>query len=177
MRRITIQSMSDYVQTLVGTIDVAVPALLALPDHATAQPPAPGKWSPREVVGHLIDSASNNHRRFVIARWKDDLIFDGYEQDRWVDAQQYRDAPWPDLVMLWSQFNRHLARVMAAVPEGVRAKPQRRHNLDRVAWRPVASDVPTTLDYLMDDYVGHLRHHLKQVLGPAWDVERDGHHA
>jgi hypothetical protein len=172
------QSMSpDYVQTLVGTIDVAVPALLALPDHATAQPPAPGKWSPREIVGHLIDSASNNHRRFVIARWKDDLIFDGYEQDQWVDAQQYRDAPWPDLVMLWSLFNRHLARVMAAVPEAVRVRPQGRHNLDRVAWRPVSADVPATLDYFMNDYVGHLRHHLKQILGAAWDAERNDRHA
>jgi hypothetical protein len=166
-----------YVRTLADTVDAAVPALLALPDRATAEPVAPGKWSPREIIGHLIDSASNNHRRFVSARWKDDLIFDGYDQDQWVDAQRYREAPWSDLVMLWSQFNRHMARVMAAVPEDVRSKPQARHNLDRIAWQPIPADASATLDYFMADYVGHLRHHLKQILGDGWDRERDPHHA
>ena len=163
-----------YVHTLLETLDVAEPALLSLPDQATAARPAPGKWSPREIVGHLIDSASHNHRRFVCARWQDDLIFDGYAQDEWVDAQRYREAPWLDLVRLWSQFNRHMARVMASVPEDVRSRLHARHNLDRVAWRPVPPEAPATLDYFMDDYVGHLRHHLKQILGADWDPERDG---
>jgi hypothetical protein len=110
----------------------------------------------------------------VNASWQDDLIFEGYAQDDWVDAQCYREAPWLDLVMLWSQFNRHMARVMANVPEDVRTRLHARHNLDRVAWRPVPPEAPATLDYFMDDYVGHLRHHLKQILGADWDPERDG---
>jgi DinB superfamily len=172
------QGMSPaYAQRLLDTIDAAVPALLALPAQRTGDPLAPGKWSPREIVGHLIDSASNNHRRFVVGRWQDDLIFDGYAQDDWVNAQQYREAPWADLVMLWSHFNRHMARVMASVPEAVRTRPRATHNLDRIAWRPLPADLPATLDYFMDDYVGHLRHHLKQILGAEWDTERDAHGA
>jgi DinB superfamily len=166
----------EYVQILVESIDAAVPALLALSEREAAAPLRPGKWSPCEIVGHLIDSASNNHRRFVSARWKDDLVFDGYAQDQWVDAQRYREAPWADLVMLWSHFNRHMARVMAAVPDEVRSKPHVRHNLDRLAWRPVAANVPATLDYFMNDYVGHLRHHLRQILGAEWDAEREVRH-
>jgi hypothetical protein len=94
-----------------------------------------------------------------------------------VDVQRHREAPWPDLVMLWSYFNRHVARVMEGVPEDVRTRLRTKHNLDRVAWRPVPTELPTTLDYFMNDYVGHLRHHLKQILGSDWDAERDGHHA
>ena len=166
-----------YVQTLLDTVDLAVPALLALPDAGTAERPAPDKWSAREIVGHLIDSASNNHRRFVTARWRDNLVFDGYAQNDWVEAQRYGEAPWPDLVMLWSHFNRHMARVMTGVPEHARSKQHATHNLDRVAWQPVPADQPATLDYFMNDYVGHLRHHLGQILGAGWDSERGEHHA
>jgi hypothetical protein len=162
-----------YVRTLLESVDGAVPALLALADRTTAEPLGPGKWSPREVIGHLIDSATNNHRRFVTAQAKDDLVFDGYDQDHWVDVQRYRDAAWPDLVMLWAAFNRHLARVMALVPEAVRLRSTARHNLDRLAWQPLPADSPATLDYFMNDYVGHLRHHLAQILGAGWDRETD----
>ena len=118
-----------YVTRLRAVIAAAEPALAALPEADTAVRPAPGKWSPREVIGHLIDSASNNHPRFVLARWQDDLVFQGYEQERWVDAQDYLHAPWNDLVTLWASFNRHLAHVMAAVPPDVRARQHARHNL------------------------------------------------
>ena len=83
------------VRTLLETVDAAIPALLAIPDEQTTYRSAPGKWSPREIVGHLIDSASNNHKRFVVARWRDDLVFDGYAQDDWVEAQRIRRARGP----------------------------------------------------------------------------------
>ena len=62
----------------------AHPHLSAISDSDAATPPAPGKWSPKQVIGHLIDSASNNHRRFVRANFVDDLIFPGYDQETWV---------------------------------------------------------------------------------------------
>src|SRR5262249_7171602 len=126
--------------------------------------PAPGKWSPREVIGHLVDSASNNHQRFVRAQLQDDLVFPGYEQDRWVAIQDYADAPWNELVTLWAAFNRHIARVMTLVPADVRLRLHARHNLHERAFVPVPPDQPATLDYFMRDYVDHLRHHLRQVL-------------
>lgn len=161
-------SEPPYAARLRAVVDAAEPRLLALEAldaAATARRPAPGAWSPREIVGHLIDSASHNHQRFVRARWQDDLVFDGYAQDAWVDAQRYADADWRELVALWALYNRHVARVMAATPEPVRTREHARHALDRIAWRPVPADRPATLDYFMADYVGHLEHHLRQILG------------
>jgi hypothetical protein len=158
----------SYVTRLRATVDAAEHDLGAIADADSARPRSPGKWSPREVIGHLVDSASHNHQRFVRARWQDDLVFAGYEQDAWVAAQHYRDAPWRELVALWAGYNRHIARVMAAVPEEVRTRAHERHNLDEIAWRTVPREQPTTLDYLMADYVDHLEHHLRQVLGAEW---------
>jgi hypothetical protein len=146
------------------TIDRALPMLEAIPEDRSGLRPAPGKWSPKEIIGHLIDSASNNHQRFVRAQFQDDLVFTGYEQDAWVALQQYQQAPWRELVALWHRFNAHLARVIDAAPEQEKTRPRHPHNLDRLAWRPVPADRPATLAYFMDDYVGHLKHHLRQIL-------------
>jgi hypothetical protein len=150
---------------LVDAIHRATPSLLALDDAATTRRPAPGKWSLREIIGHLVDSASNNHQRFVRMRDRDDLVVEGYEQDAWVTAQRYQDAPWVELVLLWMTYNRHLARLMAATPAADRDRVRHTHNLHLRAFRPVAADHAVTLGYFMSDYVDHLEHHLAQVLG------------
>ena len=168
MTNATATATPAYAQRLVDVVGAAVPRLSAMSDDASARHPAPGKWSPREIIGHLVDSASNNHQRFVRAMWQDDLVFPGYAQDEWVAVQDYQHAPWNELVTFWETFNRHIARVMAAIPEPVRTRVHTRHNLDERAWRTVPASEPTTLDYFMDDYVGHLEHHLRQILGDQW---------
>jgi hypothetical protein len=152
-----------YALDLLNTIERDEPRLAAMDAGRSSMRPAPDKWSPREIIGHLIDSASNNHQRFVRAMFQDDLIFQGYAQDDWVAAQKYQDAPWTDLIALWASFNRHLARVMIAVPEAVRVRTHTRHSLDKIAFRPVEPGAPATLDYFMADYVLHLQHHLRQI--------------
>ena len=154
-----------YARRLVDAVGRAAPALLALDEAATARAPVPGKWSPREIIGHLVDSASNNHQRFVRMRDRDDLVVEGYEQDAWVAAQRYADAPWAELVVLWMTYNRHLARVMAVTPATARERVRQSHNLHLRAYRPVPSDRAVTLEYFMNDYVDHLEHHLAQVPG------------
>lgn len=144
-------------------IEEALPALRAIPETESSRPRVPGKWSPREVLGHLIDSASNNHQRFVRARFQEDLVFPGYEQDDWVRDQNYREEPWADLLELWRLYNLHLARVMDAVPDGVRRRETRRHNFHRIAFHEIPEGKPATLEYLMRDYVAHLRHHVAQI--------------
>jgi len=156
--------MRDVVVDLETTVSRAVAALAALGDERSRRHPAPGKWSPREVIGHLIDSASNNHQRFVRAQLQDDLIFPGYDQEAWVRIQRYADAGWDDLVALWAALNGHIARVMAAASEEAIARPRPFHNLHELAWAPIPAGEPATLEYFMRDYVGHLRHHLRQVL-------------
>lgn len=152
-----------YAVELVAVVDRAARELSAVPDAAASRAPEAGKWSPKRIVGHLVDSAANNHRRFVAARWRDDLVFEGYDQERWVEAQAYDDAPWEELIALWRGYNRHLARLMASTPVDVRQREHRRHNLDAIAWRPVPAERPATLDQLMRDYVDHLKHHLRQI--------------
>ena len=119
----------------------------------SARPPAPGKWCAREILGHLIDSACNNHRRFVIGQGAGPIVYDGYEQDAWVGRQRYRDIPFRDIVALWTAYNRHLAHVMAASDPAT---------LDRAGRAPGGSG-EVTLGFLMEDYVHHLRHHLEQL--------------
>ena len=89
--------MSDrtYVGDLRRAVEEATPRLLALGD-ASQEPRAAGHWSPREIIGHLVDSASNNHQRFIRAQFQDDLVFDGYQQDAWVTAGDYKNAQWEE---------------------------------------------------------------------------------
>lgn len=158
-----VREMPPCALDLANTVEESLHRLRGLGDEVNARRPAPDKWSPREIIGHLIDSASNNHQRFVRAAFQDDLVFLGYDQDKWVALQRYQDAPWGDLVTLWASFNQHLVRVMAAIPADVRRREHRRHNLDRLAFRPVAAGSPATLEYFMEDYVLHLQHHLRQI--------------
>ena len=154
---------TDYIRDLETTVDETADWLVTLSDHVVRWRPRPDKWSAIEIIGHLIDSAANNHQRFVRARTQDDLVFPGYAQDDWVGAQQYATSPWRDTVTLWRTYNRHLARVMRAIPDDVRYRKHHRHNLDQLAWQPYPADQPATLDDLMHDYVLHLEHHLSQV--------------
>ena len=160
-----------------AALAAAEPHLRAITDADSARRPAPGKWSPREIIGHLIDSASNNHQRFVRTALQDEMIFAGYDQEAWVDLQRYQDTAWAELLTLWSAFNSHLATVMAAVPTEARMRVRARHNLDEIASHPPPRAELATLDYFMNDYVAHLEQHLRQLLGPTWsptDSSRSG---
>jgi hypothetical protein len=152
--------LADFRQT----VDLAADRLLALSEDEASARPAPGKWSRKEIIGHLIDSASNNHGRFVRAQLQDDLVFPGYDQDAWVQAQRYQDRTWADLVRLWQAFNHHIATVMETADRHQVTRPRARHNLDQLAWRTVSAMQSTTLEYFMRDYVDHLKHHLGQAL-------------
>lgn len=152
--------LSDFRQT----IDLAASRLLECSDADAARRPAPGQWSRKEILGHLIDSASNNHGRFVRGQLRDDLVFQGYDQDAWVRVQRYEDRRWSDIVGLWQAFNHHLASLMESADSEVLERRRARHNLNERAWQAVSADQPTTLAYFMRDYVGHLKHHLRQAL-------------
>ena len=156
--------MNDVVADFRTTVESSSRALLELSEPEAAARPGPGKWSPKEIVGHLIDSAANNHRRFVLAQIEEELVFPGYQQEAWVRAQNYQDASWVALVELWRAYNLHLARVMECVPERERARPRRRHNLHEIAFGRVSEAEPASLELLMRDYVVHLKHHVAQIL-------------
>ena len=151
------------------TVEAAAARLAEFSEARADLARAPGKWSPKQVIGHLLDSACNNHRRFVLARNQKDLVFPGYDENAWAKAQAYEHAEWNDLLELWRLYNLHLARVIAETPSEIAREPRSPHSLDRIAWRTLPEDQPATLAYLMRDYVGHLRHHIAQALTPPQD--------
>jgi len=155
--------MQDLLDDLRATVAAESMRLMAISNEAAAIPPATGKWSPKEVIGHLIDSASNNHGRFVRAQITEDLVFPGYDQDLWVKLQRYNERPWMELVTLWRAYNTHIAAIIEAIPQKSLSLPRSTHNLDEIAWRTVARDTPVTLDYFIRDYLGHMKHHLGQI--------------
>jgi hypothetical protein len=155
--------MSTHAGELRRLVRGYTPRLSDLHEAAVRRRPAPGKWSIAEIVGHLIDSASNNHQRFIRARSQESLFFPGYAQDDWVAAQGYQEADWAALLQLWTAFNLHLADVMERTPAAVRQKSYINHNFDQIAFRPVAAGTPATLEWFMEDYVEHFRLHLRQI--------------
>jgi len=157
--------MSDSTQILAGpteasrvadelaeVVRVAAEALRRINPRDAAERPAPGKWSRKEIVGHLVDSAANNHQRFVRAQEGAEYRGPGYAQDRWVAAQDYQGRNWEELVALWQAYNLHLAHVMKTIPADRLQTPCF-----------VGAGEPVTLLYLVQDYLAHLKHHLRQI--------------
>jgi hypothetical protein len=156
-------SYKEFLDDFRNTIVSATARLRNIPETQSGQKSSPDDWSAKETIGHLVDSAANNHQRFVRAQFTDDLIFSGYEQEQWVSSQKYRDESWPEVIQLWSSYNLHLAHVASAIPEDVLTKPRSRHTLDQIAFNLVDKNEPATLEYLIRDYLDHLRHHLDQI--------------
>jgi hypothetical protein len=136
-----------------AAVDEALKLFSGVNERRTTVRPATGAWCAREVLGHLIDSACNNHRRFVVGQSSDVTRFDGYNQNEWVSRQRYHEVPWRDLVALWTAYNRHLAHVIGCTPPTA------------LAHAALAADgnSQVTVGFLMEDYVRHLRHHLDQL--------------
>ena len=141
--------MDGQLRTLV---EVTEPRLRQISEAESVLPALPGGWSRKQVLGHLIDSASNNHQRFVRALLQPSLDFPGYDQNGNVRVQAIQEAEWSLLVSLWSAYNRYLAHLIACIPAS---------KLD-TACRIGASE-PVTLAFLVSDYLTHLSHHLRQI--------------
>ena len=138
-------------------------AKLLLISDGEASSKQDGKWSKKEILGHLIDSASNNHQRFVRAQFKDDLVFLGYDQNEWVRVQNYQYVNWFALVELWKGFNFLIAHLAGEIPDEVLLAERKKHNLFDIASAAIPENKPATLDYFIRDYYFHLRHHMDQI--------------
>jgi hypothetical protein len=119
--------------------------------------PAPDKWSKKELLGHLIDSAANNHHRFIKIQFMPEPLFvEGYHQDDWVEIQKYNEIDIQYLVNFWKIYNEHILFIMQNTPE-------EKLSLKITPEQPF--EEADTLFLLMKDYVDHIDHHLKQIFG------------
>jgi Mycothiol maleylpyruvate isomerase N-terminal domain len=144
--------MKELSEKLLVIINAAEPRLRAISAVESTKPILPGGWSRRQVVGHLIDSASNNHQRFVRAVLEPSLDFPAYDQEGNVRVQAPQEADWSMLVSLWAAYNRYLAHIIARLP------PSKLETVCRIG-----SGEPKPLDLMATDYVIHLLHHLSQI--------------
>jgi hypothetical protein len=133
-------------------IEEEYPVLNALPESVAAEKPT-AKWSRKEEMGHLIDSAANNHLRFVRAALDGQYRGPGYDQDRCVALHGYQRLPFSNLVSLWRSYNLLLAELIQRIPA---------NKLDSQCF--VGENQPVTLKFLIEDYVLHLRHHVDHIL-------------
>jgi hypothetical protein len=145
--------MKDIAEKIREVVRTAQPVLMAVSPDSAGVKPAPGTWSKKEIIGHLIDSAANNHQRFVRAMAAEAASFPAYDQNAWVSLQRYNELPWRRLVEFWAAYNEHLAEVIVRVPK---------ENLDNPC--SIGKDAPVTLEFVIRDYLRHLRHHVGSVI-------------
>jgi hypothetical protein len=123
-----------------------------LDEAAASQKPNPDKWSRKEILGHLLDSASNNHQRFVRAQYTNETNFISYDQNECVRIQKYNSRSWKELLDFWKSYNLHLAHIIENMPIDC---------LDMSG--AMGSYGQVTIGYIVVDYLGHVQHHLRQI--------------
>jgi hypothetical protein len=144
--------MKELSDALRQAIDFAEPILRSISDDESLKPAIPGGWSRRELLAHLIDSAANNHVRFLTALLNSELEMNRYNQDGNIKIQKPNTVAWPLLIDLFTSYNRYLAHVVAQIPPEKYDVPCR-----------IIPYEPVTLEYLANDYLTHLLHHLEQI--------------
>ena len=155
--------MIVYLKNQKEFIDSIVKKMRLIPDSKAAVKPDVNKWSNKEIIGHLIDSACNNHRRFILAALEGQMVFPVYAQDEWVEIQKYNSASWQQLIDLWQMYNHRIIQVLDGLPLDIMKNNIKHHNLDQICWKKPDVNKGVNLEYLIRDYFGHLLHHLKQL--------------
>ena len=145
--------MKHIAAVLQNAIAIALPNLQAINNENASIKPQIDKWSHKEIIGHLIDSACNNHQKMVRTMANQHLEFVGYQQNFWVEIQQYNQANWHDLLSIWQGYNLQIAHIMSVVDSEVL---QNTITIDGTG--------PFALQFIMEDYPQHLIHHVKQIL-------------
>jgi hypothetical protein len=109
-------------------------------------------WSPKQELGHLLDSAANNHQRIVRAQIEQEPAMPGYNADEWVELHKYQDRDWQEMIGIWRALNMQLLVAAEAVPD--------------TAWErtcTIGDSMPLTLKFVFEDYLEHMMHHLQHM--------------
>lgn len=115
------------------------------------------KWSKKEILGHLCDSATNNHHRFIRIQFEEQpFVVTPYKQNDWVLIQDYQNTPTDDVIGFWTVINRQIARIISKIPE------------EKLSYLcDIGDNKFLTFAELIEDYLRHTDHHLIQIFGTA----------
>ena len=133
-------------------LDSITPFLREIDENTFTNKPDPAKWSKKEIIGHLIDSAANNHQRFVRAQFED-TPFIKYDQNKWNEHSYYQQRNGRQLIDLWVVYNQQLLELIMLIPVDLLERKLSIGGLE-----------PVTLDYVIRDYLDHMEHHLRQII-------------
>lgn len=143
-----IEKLEYYLKTIPGKV-------LEIEDASVNHKPSPEKWSKKEILGHLVDSAINNLQRLIRVQYEPDVKV-VYDQDQWVKIQNYQALDIESVVELWYIMNQQFIRI-------VKSFPSEKINLKIDTGKDKAE--MHTAEFLIGDYLAHMEHHLKQIFG------------
>ncbi|MBS0031336.1 DinB family protein [Chitinophaga sp. 22321] len=146
-------AVQHVAQQLLHLCDIIPDSVRRIPDFDFTFKRAPGKWSKKEILGHLVDSASNNHQRFVRGR-VENVPTIAYDGDAWVSVQQYQEQDRELILQLWETYNRHIAAIVKVISDD-----------DLLKCCKYGDGTVLPLQFLIEDYLHHMEHHLKQIVG------------
>jgi hypothetical protein len=138
-------------KNLATAVREVMPWLASLSDADACRPERDGKWSAKQVIGHLTDSAVNNLGRIVRMQLEPNQHLPGYDQASWVEVQHYDDRDWPEVPGLWFALNEHIVWIIAHVEKNA------------LTHRAIVAGGTITLGFLIEDYVAHMQHHLRAL--------------
>ena len=148
--------MRRIAQQLKEFIGLVEPQLSKINENDSGLKLSTNEWSKKEILGHLIDSATNNHQRFVRAAYKVADQFPPYDQNEWVSIQQYNQVPWNTIVAFWVAYNTHLIHVIECIPNKAGSYPC-----------SIGKEETVRLDFVVKDYLCHLRHHIDDIVNKS----------
>ena len=153
--------MEKTINEIRETVDTFSIKIGMIPEVELSAKSSPSKWSKIEVLGHLIDSAHNNLRRFICTQYESSPPKITYEQDFWVRANDYEHKMSGDVISSWGLINGQICSVLEAMPKS---------NFSRVCDTGKDAVQLRSLEWLAEDYVKHMKHHLNQIIPGSFDI-------
>lgn len=141
-----------YIDRLEKLINKIPDLLFQIDENEFCLKPSPDKWSKKEILGHLIDSATNNHQRFIRAQYEDKPLI-VYEQNHWNKFNFYSEIESKQIIEFWTIYNKHLLEILKRIPNENLLKECKTNDGKMF-----------TLEFFMNDYVEHLEYHLQQII-------------
>lgn len=144
--------LEKYINRLAYLCEVIPIKLFAIDESEFSARPIESKWSKKEIIGHLIDSATNNHRRFIRGQFEE-IPTITYHPDQWNKFNYYSQMPGTQIIQFWEMYNMQILSIIRLIPE---------ENLHIKV--NTGGETSFSIAYLFNDYIDHMEHHLKQVI-------------